>query len=512
MPSPVLRWYETDGTTPAGTLTFTPTAGTPTAAQTVRLYNDNGAAAGSDDATELQLTALSRTAGGSNFTADDALAAGGYIEARAVGQGGTGVPVQVTAWTPIGKGRFLNLRDLPSDCYRTIEVRVNAPAGFGTVSKEVLVRALAASPATVIEDGHHESGAVGVCHGVGDLLYSALLEGGTLTETGTPDDNVNIDLTTWIAKGVPWCLVPQAINITDVDGNAASLGVGESYWCALTLASDGTVTQTKGAKGTAPLAVSARPTLPEGEPLLAYVEREVDDTIEQADIYQDERAYGWFAYSAAGLVVTISAGWAMVDNRLIRFSSGNSVTLDASDDSYVWLNPGGTFTANVTGIAPTDRAILLWEFTTDGAGVTAARDRRVFTGRPMHHLSFSKAGNLTASSDIVYRGWAGGSRAYILPLKGIGLFLGGAGATSGSTICDIETSDAGGAFTTVFTSQGSSDQRPTIAQGAANPCDTGARPEVFAIPAWSRLRVVVDAVPGTTSSDLDLELILVAVD
>ena len=59
MPAPVIRWYETDGTTAAGVDTYTPTAGTPTAAQTTRLYNDNGGAASSDDATGLRITALS---------------------------------------------------------------------------------------------------------------------------------------------------------------------------------------------------------------------------------------------------------------------------------------------------------------------------------------------------------------------------------------------------------------------------------------------------------------------
>ena len=487
MPAAVLAWFETDGTTAAGVDTYTPTAGTPTAAQTTRIYNDNGGAAAADDAPELRITALARTSGGVNFTAEHALAAGAYIECRAVGSGGTGVGAQTTEWTPVGKGKFLYLRDLPSDCYRTIETRINAPAGFGTEDVEVLLRAVANSPAVVIEDGHHESGAVGVCHGVGDGRFGALLEGGTLTATGSPDDDVNLDLTTWIAAGVPWTLVPQAITLSANDSAAAALASGESYWCALTLASDGTVTQTKSVKGTSPLAVSARPTPPSDEPLLGYVEREFDATIESGDIYQDERVYGWFKAESSGasLVVTISAGQAMVDNRLIIFNSTSNVTCTASDVTYVYLNPSGTFTANITGIRPTDRSLLLYEFTCDGTGVTATTDRRKFIGNRLITMTFEDSGALAGP---MYSSWPSGSKGYVLPLFGVVLSLGVPGTVSGSTIADINKADAG-SFATIFTSQGTSDQRPQLAFGTGNYTDTGARPEVYDIGPWSRWRV-----------------------
>ena len=234
MAAPVLAWYESDGTTVAGVDTYTPIAGTPTAAQTTRIYNDNGGAASADDATELRITAVSRDAGDTNFTAEHALSVGAYIECRAVGSGGTGVTAQTTEWTPVGKGKYLYLRDLPTNCYRTIETRINAPAGYGTADVEVLLRAVAAAPAVALEDGHHESGAVGVCHGVGDGRFGALLEGGTLTASGSPDSLVHLDLTTWISAGVPWTLLPGVggaeITLNATDGAAASLASGESYW------------------------------------------------------------------------------------------------------------------------------------------------------------------------------------------------------------------------------------------------------------------------------------------
>lgn len=516
MPAAILAWYETDGTTAAGVDTYTPTAGTPTAAQTTRIYNDNGGAASADDATELRITAVSRDAGDTNFTAEHSLAAGAYIECRAVGSGGTGVAAQTTEWTPVGKGRYLYLRDLPSDCYRTIETRINAPAGYGTVDVEVLLRAVAASPAVALEDGHHESGAVGVCHGVGDGRFSALLEGGTVTASGSPDSLVHLDLTTWITSGVPHTLVPGVgaaeVTINATDGAAASLASGESYWVSLSLASDGTVTQTKGSKGTSPLAVSARPTPLSDEPHIAWVEREFDATIESGDIYQTDRVYGWFkaTTSGASLVVPISGGSAMLDNRLATFTGSTSVTLTASDDNYVYLNPAGTMTANVTGIRPTDRSLLLYIFTTDGSGVTATVDRRLFCGNRQIVMTFDDPGAVSAGTSV-YSTWPSGSRGYILPLRGVVMSLGVPGTVSGSTIADVNGADAG-TFTTIFTSQGSSDQRPTLAFGTGNYTDTGARPEVYLIGPWSRWRVDWDAVCGTPGTDGTVQVIGIEVD
>lgn len=516
MAAPVLAWYEVDGTTAAGVDTYTPTAGTPTAAQTTRIYNDNGGAAVSDDATELRITAVSRDAGDTNFTADHALAAGAYIECRAVGSGGSGVVAHLTEWTPVGKGRYLHLRDLPTNCYRTIETRINAPAGYGTEAVEVLLRAVAAAPAVVLEEGHHESGAVGVCHGVGDGRFGALLEGGTLTASGSPDSIVHLDLTTWIAAGVPWTLLPGVggaeITINATDGDAATLSSGQSYWCALSLASDGTVTQTKGSKGTAPLAVSARPTPPSDEPLLGYVEREQDATIESGDIYQEDRVYGWFKATSSGasLVASVSGGWAMIDNRLIILTGASPVTCTASDTTYVYLNPSGTFTANLTGIRPTDRSLLLYEFTADGTGITATVDRRVLVGRRLITMTFEKSGAVGAGNTI-YSSWSSGAAGYILPIRGLILNLGVPGTVSGATTVDVNQA-AAGTFTTIFTSQGTSDQRPSLAFGSSNYTDTGARGEVYRIEPWSRWRVDVDAVAGTPGTDITVHVIGVEVD
>ena len=99
----------------------------------------------------------------------------------------------------------------------------------------------------------------------------------------------------------------------------------------------------------------------------------------------------------------------------------------------------------------------------------------------------------------------------MLPLVGIVLSLGVPGTVSGSTIADVNQATAG-TFPTLFTSQGSSDQRPTLAFGASNYTDYGARPEAYQIDPWSRWRVDWDAVAGTPGTDGTVHVIGVEVD
>jgi len=514
MAAPDLVWYDDADVAVAETFFVAPEGGTPTAATQFNLWNDKGSVLVSDTATEVRVTALSRDDGGTTWSAEDELAASGMIEARAVGSAGTGIVAQTTAWTPIGRGRFLYLNDIPIDCKREIEVRISAIAGIGSVAKEVLVRATALGATEVLEQGHEESGAVGVVHGIGDGRFTALLEGGAITANGTPDDKVDITTIVYAHAGIPKSILGHEKTINGTDGAAAALTAGNAYWDTLSLGAAGTITETKSAQATAPLSTATRPAVPAGEIFLGYIEREFDATIESGDIYQDDKAYGWFNYESSGLNVTLHGGQFMADSKLTTWSRPTSLgALTASTTNYIWgiTTGNGSFTITTTSARPTDRAFLLWALTTDGSGVTAAVRKMTFTGRPMVPVICDVAGTLTASTNF-YRNWPAIGKGYLMPLIGISASLGGAGATSGSTIVDIATSEAGGAWTTIFTSSGTNDQRPTIAFAAGDPYDGGARPEVFTVPALGRLRFTVSAIPGTASTDLSVVALIVPVE
>lgn len=257
---------------------------------------------------------------------------------------------------------------------------------------------------------------------------------------------------------------------------------------------------------------SSLPAVPTGELLLGYVKvlyQAGTSVIQTADITQADRLFGGFyaATSAASLNVTLHPGSALIGGRLVTITGTRTVTLGATDETWVWLTPAGATATSLDGIAPTDRSLLLYRFTTDGSGVTIARDCRSWIGRPVHHLRAGKAGTLAAndySNIIVYTGRAPGR---VRPVGGFQWSLGDNGATSGNTKLDVEVSDAGGAWTSLYPSSGTTDLRPTIAHDAADPTSETTT-ETGTIQPRSRLRFKVISVPGTASSDLDAVLIV----
>jgi hypothetical protein len=507
MTAPVLQWYDETGTTQNPTLAFTPDNGTPGAEQTLRLYNDKDSSYAADTAPDVLITVLTRDGGSSDpFTATHSLAASGWIEARAVDASGAGIIVQVTPWTAVGGGRFLATREIPSDCYRSIEFRPNIPGGAGTVASEALARAYHSGESTVMEDGTYASGVQGIVCGLGDGATTGILDGGALTEAGTPDNTVEVADVSWEHLGEPQTLLAHALTFNDEDSAAAALASGEAYPATLSLGAGPTVTVTKGVKGTAPLDVTDWPEPPAGEAFLGRVNVPFDATIETADIDQTDRLFTGFAWESDGLEFYVHGGVAIIGGRLVRKSSRLSVTLDASDTSWVWGHPDRTISATLTEAAPVPGALLHYEVTTDGSGVTGVVDRRTWIGPNLFVLTLHKDGTLAASGKA-YGALPRNSKAYLLPLS-VFAALGDPGATSGSTILDVEYSEDGAAWASIYTTAAAG-QLPEIAFGASVPVDLDSRPEVLTFRGGTRFRLNVVQVPGTASTDAFVALLFV---
>lgn len=497
--------YDNTDTTPNPTLSFTGVVnGTPSAAQTLHLHNDKGDVIGADPATDVLVTALSGAAGSGTFSQNHALALNRWIEVRAVGVAGTGIEAQTTPWTPVGANATLSLKTIPKNCARYLEVRVNIPAGAGTQAGDVIVRAWDEGTVVALGQGHYE-GRQGVLAGVGDASVTQLLYGGLLSETGTPDADINVSTAGWVHEGLSYVKPTHKITTNGNDKNAAALASGESYGITLSLGASTTVTVTKGAKATAPLSPTDYEAVPDGEILLGYVERPFDATIENALMDQTSVRRGGFdlSYSAASLTVTLSGGKAICGNRLIQMGIGVSFTLAASDDTWLWLLPDGQFDDTLTDEAPTDRALALWKVTTDGSGVTAVVDLRTWEAPHLIEIPFAQRGTL-AVNDYTYAMLPFGGPCYLLPIGGVQMGVGSRGATSGSTVGDVEylSNPAGPTWTTLFTSSGTVDLRPTVAYNAAANGTKTASPEVTKLDGGTLLRFKVAAIPGTASTDL----------
>lgn len=498
-----LQLYDSTDTTENPTLSFTGGQnGTPSTAQELHLWNDKGDVLGADTAEDILVTALSGDSGTGLYSKEHALAANRWIEIRAVDVAGTGIEAQTTAWTPVGKAADLALHQIPKNCTRHLEVRINIPAGAGSRAGDVLVRASDGTVVTVLGDGHYE-GQQGVLAGVGDAEVTQLLLGAVLTESSPADANINVSTAVWVHVGTPYVLPNSQVVTNGNDVNAAALASGESYPITLSLGA-GSVTVTKGAKATAPLDPSAYPETPDGEWFIGHVERPFSGAITQNLMDQTELRHGGFyaSYSSASPDVVISGGRAVVYNRKIRMGVGVNLTLALSDDTWVWLLPDGQFDTTTTDDAPTAGALALWKFTTDGTGVTAAVDLRTWTAPNLLHVPFVQRGTL-ANGDYTYAVLPGGAPWYVLPISGVQMGLGDEGSVSGSTIGDIEylSNPAGPTWTTLFTSSGTTDLRPTLAHDAAKNWTDTAYPEVLKLNGGTMLRWK-SVVTATSPADL----------
>ena len=509
MAAPKLRFYDSGDVAEASTLTFAPTAGTPTAAQELHLWNDEDGTAGSDTATEVRITALARTQGDTNYTQNDEVLTSGWLEVRAIGANGTGISVQTTSWQRIGNGRYLYLLDIPAECNRELEFRLNVPASAGSVTKEIKIRAVASKLSVTLSEGFMESGAQGVYSGLGDELFSGILQGGVVTATGTPDDDINIANLIWIHKGIGYCKLAHAVTLNGDDGSSVALSSGESYWATISCGASGTLTVTKSDLGTSPLAANLREPVPDGEVLLCYVEREFDATIEQGDIYEEDRIYYRFAYADDGLDVTIYPGIAIVGDEKVSLSRPSTITLADDDDSYVWLNPDGTLTAELAGVPPQDHSLLLWLFTAASGSVTVAVDRRTYIGRRLHVVQMFIPGTLSVS-DKAYGMFPSMSRGRIRPVNGVTFGVSATGTTSGATTATISKAEQGAtSFTSLFTSSGSNDQRPSVAYNATSLVDFDALPEVLEVGPMAMFELNIAAIPGGSDSANAVACVLV---
>ena len=509
MAAPNLVIYESTDTSVITTLSFTGVSpGTPTAAQEFHAWNNKGGA-GAETVKSFKLIALARNQGDTNFVGSGLEVLDTHaIEVRSIGVQGSAVDV-ASGWVPLGTGRSMAIQQLPNDSAIEFEARINLPASADPTVVEISFRFLSVQTTAV---GGYEALGNGILLGIGDGQMHGICESEGVEENGTPDDDVIIKDVSWVHYGIPYRLLDYNETISANDGDSAALASGESYYCALTLGA-GTVTQTKGSKDTDPLTDDDKPALPAGEPLLAWVVRSFDNVINTADISESEAVTtpDFFGFSSSSLTATIGAGQALVNGSLIQRDFTQDLVLAASSISTIYLLEDGSLS---TGRGSSDRGMPLWYVVTDGSSVTSYVDLRNFFDHLCAFAIFSFLGTPAATDWLTWKN-PFNHQLYIRPFpNAIRMQLHqeptSLGHSSGNWIVDIEKQglvDSG--WTTIFTSQGSDDQRPTIAYNAGTvKNDGGARPEVLVVNPGETLRCQVDAIP---SGGTDVDAITVAI-
>ena len=511
MPSPVPAWFETDGTTPVTTLTFTGLVpGTPSAWQSVRLYNDQDGAASSDPLLGRRLRALARTSSPDPFVAaGHALVDQHAIQVQILG--GSYDDAAAGGVQFLGAGSTLSIPSLTSTEYVELRVRVALPVG-STLTDADVGFALDPSAAGSIGDAGPLLGR-GVSDGLGQRSVSEILSAFTISPRGTPSAFVDFGDAIGGVQGRAVVDLEHEFEFTNLDSAAAALASGEAYYGLVSLGSAG-VTVTKGAKATTPLDSTDEPTLPDGHKRLGLVVRPFDATIDAGDITVNASPIGFAYLGASGRNVSVSGGTACVGTMFVYVAGSLTIEITASTTKIVYLLGDGSLT-----IAPSagQDALPIWEFTADGSSITAFTDLRQFAhGGAIRELSAFLSG--ATSGEKAYIALPSGPDLSIHPLRSVVAVLAESDpsslvATSGSWIMEIKYRAIGGSYVTIFTSSGTDDRRPTLAESVTDPEFSAALPEVTTFEGGGTLEISWSAIPsgGTPSAGAAVRLRMVEV-
>jgi hypothetical protein len=500
-----LAWYDSTGTTPVSSAEeISGASGTPGTVVALQLIN-NKSGTGADPMVNARLKALFDDGGGFVFDGTE-WADRHYFEAR-IQTGGLNTNFSQTEWKPLGSNSQLDLPVIDDDEGVVVGFRLNAPADALVDTETIRVRIID-SPGEAVSAGLQEMEAGGLYSGIRDLGHTQQVLGGTITEDSPQSRDVKVPDCVWISRGRVHFVAAQDVTIP----NAA---VGKERYDLLSLDADGGgVTRTAGTEvddGTS--TIDDRPAIPAGDLALCYVY--ADESAQQTNIVNANIVNVWalsyYALTYSGLQATCSAGpTALIDNALIYTSGSQNVGLTDDDTNYLWLNRNGTLEVTLIDEPPNGRDLPLYEVDTASGVVTATRDRRLFIGGRIEVIDFHFAGEITGS-DVVYKHLHNSRPAWILPLHGFAMSAGTqqSGASSGSTILDLERSE-GGSWTSVF---GTGSTKPQIAYDASDPRDYfNAIPDDFELPPNCRLRAQVDTLPsGSTTEAQDVTLTVMVV-
>lgn len=510
MPNPVLVWFDDTGTNPVTTLSFTGLVpGTPSAWQTVRLYNDEDGAAGSDPAIGRKVRALARTS-----VLDEFVASGHpLVDSRGVEfqiLGGTATDVVPSGIVTLGAMATFPLVPIQSTKYVEARVRATLPPGSGLTDAEV---SLALDPAPTASLG--DVGALatrGVDWGIGRRSFSEILAEFTIEPSGSPDEFVTFGDLVAVVQGRPVVTLGDDFEFTNLDGSAAALASGEAYFGLVSAGPAGT-TVTKGNKATAPLDSDDEPALPAGHKRLGRVTVPFGLVIDAADIQVDASPVGFSYLGATGRQVSLSGGRAAVGTQLAVPAGSQNITITASSTETAYVLGDGSLT---TAPGASVDALPLWTFTADGSSIV---------GAPLDRRSWAHQGSERGISLVIGSGALNAAAYFLVPADGPGLCLhpvlgvratlidsdpSALGASSGSWVLEVEYRLPGGSsFTSLFPGSGSDDRRPTLLESVTDPEFSLGLPDgPLYIPPGSTVRARLAAVPtgGTPAAGVVISL------
>ena len=481
----VVEWRDSGGVLLTASLAFSGDPGTPGTAVQFQLTNNLGGA-GADPIANARLRPEFRMVGDTAFVgAGIPVADRRMVQMRIVS--GINLTAAASEWKSVGAGATLPIPTVSNNEGLVLEARANIPADQESAINFEISLALEVLTAQPGPDGISDTGGDGIYVGYRDAGQTVLVSGAAVVENpGGADTQVQVGPFVGVISGT--AVMHRATLVTLTAAAAA-----KARYVLLTLAADGSVTETDGAEVTPPLAVGDKPVAPAGEPELAFVARDDSAIINTADV-EDVYELGFYPFSSTGLTATIGAGpRALVDSAVCSNQAPQNVTLTASVTNSLWLQRDGTIGKSTDGVPPGDRSLLIYEAVTDGSGVTTLRDYREFTGAKREFVRFEWRAEV-AIDDWRYATLANRRPAQLSPLTPLVFSLGSQGSGTGAqTRAELQVRYAG-----TWTSLAAvAADRPTIAYNAGTSAlyDASKLPDRFDLPAYAQLRARISEIP-----------------
>jgi len=430
-----------------------------------------------------------------------------WIGAKIAGADKTGDSTMEDQETPtvrLGSGVILPVADIPPNCSRGVQFSVSPPPGASNSPFAVNLYAMVGGALRLLGQLSGSVSGGGILLDWMDPSARRWTRGGGLTAAGTAV--VGIANRSWVADGLPSTAAKESItfNLTATNGALAS---GQSYIARLSQPiAGGAITVTKSDKGVSP----TKPPVPgdeiNGGCVTILYQAGGTPVITTGNLDMSDVLYGEFLVTnGGGLNARVGCGSAVsTSDTGPTAGSSELVALTDNATNTVWLKPDNSKIATATDVSPAIGAQRLAYVTTSGGAVTVIAEARTFVGHSLYDyvMIFRKAGAFNATATDI--GWEPAPfRAAIVKVK---LEIGRIGtAASGSYKANVTTRPAGTGLgtpgTTIFTSSGADDQRPTIAYNATSLRAESVAHEVTVVDEDDRIAGDIAAVAGTITVD-----------
>lgn len=498
-------FYLSDDVTLATGLTFSPgTSGTPlqtgdeTAETELHLWNT--ASVGGAETGPLSIYDVVKDALGNYKSSGlDALDEG-WLWAKEMSScdstGDASFFANESEWTRLSPGARLEVDSIPAACARYLSIKWVVPQGEGLASEtvEFALRQIHDEASTTLTVGIAKA-FYGILTGAGHRSFTEWIDPPTVTESGTPDDVINIGWSWFLERGVPYWIPPGTLsgNQTAADG---ALGSGQEYVLLVTHGwGTTTYTGTKGNRATSGLAVP--PAVPASHSVAAVVRVAYGaggSVITNAAITVRATPARFKPYDADGtLVLTVGRGWAMNGGLTARSLDVSQITLPDDTSRYVWRTSGGLY-LTTTFVPPAKGDIPIAYATTAGGVITSIEDRRLFLSDMEREIALFFDGTETTGPLAGMKRQAGRS----LAIDRIRFTIEDASGGTGITVLDINRKRAGTSATIFPNQAGSVESRPTVAAGSRG--SSNAMPEITRLRDDDVLSIDCDTATSDTSA------------